>query len=89
MHITKREKEILKLCIFPEKKIAKTLFIQICTLKTHLTNLFKKFQCKNRSELLIKALKSKAITLEEIDCGFWNENGEYIEDFQLVDFSKE
>lgn len=89
MHITKREKEILRLCIFPEKKIAKTLFIQICTLKTHLTNLFKKFQCNNRAELIIKALKSKVINLDEIDCGFWNQNGEYIEDFQAVDFSRE
>ncbi len=89
MHITKREKDVLIRCWKSEKKIAKDLFLEVCTIKTHIYNLLAKFKSKNRTELLFKALKSKTITLEEIDCGFWNQDGEYIEDFQAVDFSRE
>lgn len=89
MHITKREKDVLIRCWKSDANIARDLVLGISTIKTHLWHLFNKFKSRNRAELLFKALKSKTITLEEVDCGFWNENGEYIEDFQLVDFSKE
>lgn len=74
MHLTEREKNILIRCCKNNTEIAKDLILEISTVKTHLTNLRKKFKSKNKTEILIKALKSKAITLEEIDCGFWNEN---------------
>ena len=89
MHITKREKDVLIRCWKSNANIARDLVLEISTIKTYIEHLFNKFKSKNRAELLFKALKSKTITLEEVDCGFWNENGEYIENFQLVDFSKE
>lgn len=89
MHLTEREKNILIRCCKNNADIAKDLVLEVSTIKTHLTNLRKKFKSKNRAEILIKALKAKIITLKEVDCGFWNENDDYIEDYQLVDFSKE
>ena len=89
MHITKREKDVLIRCWKSDANIARDLVLGISTIKTHLWHLFNKFNSSNRAELLFKALKSKAITLEEVDCGFWKNEGNYKEDYQIIDFSKD
>ena|SRR3972149_930977 len=62
--LTHREKEIITLIVKGDnnKKIAKELFISEPTVKTHLHNIFRKLNVKNRLQLLNIALKSTDIT---------------------------
>ena len=43
---------------------------------------------KNKEQLLAIALRGGYLNIDEVDCGFWNPNGEYIEDRQIVDWRK-
>lgn len=89
MKITKREVEIIKLIHLTRNEIAKKLYISRATVNTHVRNLCEKFKSKTKIEILIKALRSNIITIQDVDIGFWNENDVYVEKIVKVDFSKE
>lgn len=80
---------VLQLIYLPTKLIAQKLFLSPHTVKTYIHNLLDRYNQKNRMGLLIKALKSNYINIKKIDIGFWNENGEYIENIDLIDFERE
>lgn len=75
--------------LLPTKDIAKDLIIEPSTVKTHIWNILKKLKSKSRGIGIIKALRLKLLKLEEIDIGFWDENGIYVENIQEIDLSKE
>ncbi len=87
--LTNRELEVLKLSPQTNKVIAKRLVISVATVKTHFQNIFEKLETRDRILSLLRALKLKLFPIEEVDIGFWDENGEYQEDIELVDFRKE
>ena len=87
--LTARELEVLKLSPQPNKVIAKRLVISVATVKTHFQNIFEKLETRDRIIALLRALKLKLFPIEEVDIGFWDENDEYQENIELVDFSKE
>ena len=55
--LTKREKEVLKHILLGEKRkeIAENLYISDSSVRNHTTNIFKKLQVENRSDLQTKA----------------------------------
>ena len=87
--LTARELEVLKLSPQPNKVIAKRLVISVQTVKTHFQNIFEKLETRDRIKALLRALKLKLFPIEEVDIGFWDENGNYQENIELVDFRKE
>lgn len=87
--LTNRELEVLKLASQPNKAIAKRLVISVATVKTHFQNIFEKLETRDRIKALLRALKLKLFPIEEVDIGFWDENGNYQENIELVDFRKE
>ena len=87
--LTNRELEVLKLASQPNKAIAKRLVISVSTVKTHFQNIFEKLETRDRIKALLRALKLKLFPIEEVDIGFWDENGNYQENIELVDFRKE
>ena len=87
--LTNRELEVLKLASQPNKAIAKRLVISVATVKTHFQNIFEKLETRDRIKALLRALKLKLFPIEEVDIGFWDENDEYQENIELVDFNKE
>lgn len=89
MKITKREVEIIKLIHLTRNEIAKKLYISRATVNTHISNLCEKFKSKTKVEILIKALRSNIITIQDVDIGFWDENDVYVEKIVKVDFRKE
>ena len=86
--LTNRELEVLKLASQPNKAIAKRLVISVQTVKTHFQNIFGKLETRDRIKALLRALKLKLFPIEEVDIGFWDENGNYQENIELVDFRK-
>jgi DNA-binding NarL/FixJ family response regulator len=58
--LSKREGQVLKLLFkgLPNKVISQNLFIEESTVKLHLRALFKKLAAKNRTDLVIKAIKA-------------------------------
>lgn len=67
MHITKREREILTLLTLSNQKIADRLGVSSNTIRRHVHNLLSKFgNAKTRINLLITALKTNVIRLDEI-----------------------
>ena len=54
-NLTKREKEVLKLAANGEnnKKIGQKLFISEVTIKSHMNNIFKKLNVKNRTQAVL------------------------------------
>ncbi|MFC3195534.1 response regulator transcription factor [Marinicella sediminis] len=60
--LTSREHQVLALLLEGQsnKAIANQLFIEPTTVKMHLRSLFKKCDVKNRTELVIKTMKTKA-----------------------------
>ena len=87
--LTARELEVLKLASQPNKAIAKRLVISVSTVKTHFQNIFEKLETRDRIKALLRALKLKLFPIEEVDIGFWDENGNYQDNIELVDFRKE
>ena len=63
VHLTNREKEILKLVVdgASSKAIAEELFISIRTVETHRNNILQKLNVKNSAELVKYALKHKLV----------------------------
>ena len=64
--ITRREKEILSLLAFTNKKIALKLGLSKRTVDTYINNLFRKFDSFNKTELLVKSLIQGCISVEEL-----------------------
>lgn len=64
--VTPGQKKVLCRVHYSNKEIAEDLKIQICTVKTYVKQLFNKFQAANRCELVLRALRDKTITLDEI-----------------------
>jgi len=72
-NITPKEKEVLALMAegLSSKEIAERLFISFHTVRSHRRNLRLKFDAKNSSELMMKALSS---TLIETGIGDFRRN---------------
>ena len=87
--LTEREKQILKLTPLGNKQIAKRLWLAESTVKTYFQIIFEKLGTRHRDIALLKALKLNLFPIEEVDIGFWDEYGNYQENIELVDFSKE
>ena len=67
MTLTQRELEVLKLLCLTDKEIAKRLIISIRTVKSHVHNILNELLCENRQRALIKALKLKIISIDEVE----------------------
>ena len=67
MKLTQRELEVLKLLCLQNKEIAKRLIISIRTVKSHVHNILDKLVCETRQRALIKALKLKIISIDEVE----------------------
>ena len=65
--LTEREKQVLKLLCLPNSEIAQRLNITARTVKSHVRNIFNKLVCENRQRALIKALKLKIISIDEVE----------------------
>lgn len=63
MPLTPREIEVLRLVASGKsnKAIAETLFVSEKTVKTHLTNIFRKLEAKDRTEAAVWAIKASII----------------------------
>lgn len=85
--LSEREREILSRVFQSNKDIGKSLYIAVCTVKTHFARMTARFKATSRFDLFAKALKSGDI--KRIDLGFWDENGKYHEDWYTVDLRKE
>jgi DNA-binding NarL/FixJ family response regulator len=59
VYLTEREQEVLQWLVqgASNEQIAQHLCVTIATVKAHLTSIFEKFQVKNRSQAIVKALK--------------------------------
>jgi len=66
--LTPREVEILRLAAsgMSNKDIANAVFLNVRTVKAHLTNIFNKMGVGSRTDAIIKGLKEGYITLDEI-----------------------
>lgn len=67
MTLTQRELEVLRLLCLSDKDIAKRLIISIRTVKCHVHNILNELVCENRQKALIKALKLKIISIDEVE----------------------
>lgn len=85
--LSQREREILSLACLSNKQIAKRLNLDTKTIERHFANMFAKTHTARRTELLLKAIK--AGDLNKIDMGFWDSEGNYTPDWQIVDLRKE
>lgn len=89
MHLTKRERQVLRLFCYSNKEIANILTVEESTIKTHVKNILRKFKTSTKSKALIKALKLGCenlfmIETDLVDLGFWNNKGDYKIDMQKV-----
>lgn len=66
MRVSDSELEVLKLLWLNNKEISKKLCIEAVTVKSHIHNLLIKLKAKTRTELLVKALFYRIITLQEV-----------------------
>lgn len=67
-NLTKKEKEVLKLIINSNQKIAQQLNTSEGTIKLYMSSIFQKLNAKTRTHALIAALKTGMIDIGEIDC---------------------
>ena len=58
IEITERQNDVLDLILkgYSNREIAHTLVISLDTVKAHLQTMFRKFDVKSRSQLILKAL---------------------------------
>ena len=66
MKISPREKQIICMLSLTTPEIAARLIISEKTVKTHIFNLFNKFNTDGRTKIIIEALKKGIVTLEEL-----------------------
>jgi DNA-binding CsgD family transcriptional regulator len=83
------EKRVLQLIHLPNKLIAQKMCISVSTVKTYICNLLEAYKQKTRTGLLLLAIKLGYVDIHKVDIGFWDKNGNYIENIELVDFRKE
>lgn len=86
--LSPRELDIVRLCGYPCKDIAKKLHLSLATVKTYIAKILQKLNVKSRTQMLLVALRENWLDVREIDCGFWDNSGQYIEDRQIVDMRK-
>lgn len=88
--LSDREREILTLACLSNRQIAKRLGLSWKTIQKCFVNMYEKYGLGNRdrtkTRLLFEAIKAGEI--KQVDCGFWNSYGQYIEDIQIVDLRK-
>lgn len=53
--LTSREKEVLKLIALPRKEIAQRLFVELTSVKRHITNIYKKLDAHNAASAILNA----------------------------------
>ena len=87
--LTKTEYKVLKLIGFSRKEIAKRLGVQLSTVQHHLTHLREKLCAKSMAQLAVIAITQGLLDIKEIDCGFWDPEGNYQEDKQIIDLRRE
>lgn len=87
--LNESEKRVLQLIHLPNKLIADKMCLSVSTVKTYICNLLEAYKQKTRTGLLLLAIKLGYVDIHKVDIGFWDENGNYIENIELVDFSKE
>lgn len=85
--LSEREREILSLACLSNRQIAKRLNLSWKTVQRAFSTMFEKYGVKNRTMLLLKAIKDGE--LQVIDMGFYNIMGQYQQDLQIVDLRKE
>lgn len=85
--LSEREREILSLACLSNRQIAKRLNLSWTTVQRAFSTMFEKYGVKNRTMLLLKAIKEGE--LQVIDMGFFNMLGQYQEDLQIVDLKSE
>lgn len=85
--LSEREKEVLALAGLSNREIARLLHISTGTVQRCFSDMLAKYKVKNRTMLLLKAIKEKELHI--VDCGFFNYLGQYQEDLQIVDLRKE
>lgn len=67
MHLSKREKQVLKMLCLSTEEIAKHLGISIKTAKTYINKLYYKFPLAyNRAGIIFEALKNEIINVNEV-----------------------
>ena len=65
--ITKNEIEVLKLIFFPDKEIAKRLYLSESSVKYRLRSISDKLHfAESKTQILIYALRDKVISLDDI-----------------------
>lgn len=85
--LSEREREILSLACLSNKQIAKKLNISYKTVERYFADMLAKYNVKNRTMLLLKAIKDGELHI--IDMGYYNLLGQYQEDLQIVDLKSE
>lgn len=86
MILSAREKEILSLACLSNREIAKELSLSEETVKFMFSEMRSKLKVKNRTALVIKAIKLGELHIA--DMGFYDSSGIYTEDLQIMDLSK-
>lgn len=65
-YLTERQEEVARLLLFSNKEIAKMLTIEVATVKSTVHAILKKTKASTRAEILIRLVKSKDISIEDI-----------------------
>ena len=65
--LSEREKEVLRLFCLVNPKIAKRLFIQTSSVRTHTVNIFSKLNCNSKAAAVVKAIKLGLIDIEDVE----------------------
>ena len=62
-NLTDREREVLKLLVdgLKKREIAETLFVEFCTIDTHMRHIYDKLHVHSRTEAVVKAIKERLI----------------------------
>lgn len=84
--LSDREKEVLALAGLSNSEIARLLHISRGTVQRCFSDMLAKYKVKNRTMLLLKALKEGELHI--VDMGYFNYLGQYQEDLQLVDLRR-
>jgi DNA-binding NarL/FixJ family response regulator len=85
--LSDREKEILSRATFSNRQIACLMNLSTKTIERYFADMFAKTHTARRTELLLKAIEAGEI--KRVDMGFWDKDGNYTPDWQIVDMRKE
>lgn len=87
--LTRTERKVLKLIGFSRKEIAQHLGIGLSTVQHHLMHLREKLCAKSMAQIAVIALTQGLLDISECDLGFWDADGNCIEDKQVMDLRRE